>query len=88
MIPAIQVYVPEPKLGELLAMAYDREFVPVVFAGYNKEGGWQVLQLNSWRGHKKGISQHHDKRLIRLDINVLSREDRSSYEITLKKLTK
>lgn len=88
MTPAIQVYVAEPKLGELLALAYERAQIPVVLAGFNKQGNWQVLQLNSYRQHKKGISAHHETRLTRLNVESLSKEQKEAYDAILKTMKK
>ena len=88
---AVQHYVPNPKIGELLAMASDRGQIPVILASFSKLGGWQVYPVSHYgtiRKVKKGISQTHDMRLVRMEITNLTAEQYGYYQEIIKKLNK
>ena len=86
--PAGQVYVKDPKQGELMAIADTSSQRIGIFRGFGQAGNWQFYDVAYGRaaGRCMSIPVHHECRVLRIDKSILTPELLSNYNDIISKL--
>lgn len=92
MIVHKQKWVPTPEMGGVYLMSSGYRLIPVVLVGFNKVGGWQIVELENYysngRIRKRGLMADHSERLVKIDLSLLSANEQYKYNLLMTNIKK